>query len=406
MNFTQKSGIYRFEWADFLVDITVRRLHEHRAGHVTGEITVETTAPGYPPLLHQAQFNMSSTATRTQLAKHLAQRFEHANWVEILEELCSTTLQTFRQGEDVIELFSIEEREAPAFSLEPFILLGKPTVIFGEGGKGKSQLAILFSMILSLPWTDNGLGLNLNGNHRTRVLYLDYEADKSDVAWNMGRFKRGLDMEEVSIYYRRCGFPLVNDVEEIQRIIGQQNIECLVIDSLGMACDGDLNASETAMRFWQAQRQLNVTTLIIAHPSKESFGKGRTIHGSGFFSREARSVWELKQVQEPGEDEINIGLFHRKVNVGKLHKPIGFKFTFSPTSIVVEQQDIHQIEEFRQEMGTQAQIVELLKRGTMSIATLHNELDISDNAARQAIGKLHKQGRVTKVGAEWGLATQ
>jgi len=404
MNFVQQSGVYKFEWPDYLIRIAVRQLHQHRAGHVTGDITVETDAPGYPSPLHGALFNLSSTNTRTQLAKYLTQRYEHADWTGILEELCNTTLQAFRQGEDVVELFSIEERGEPPYLLEPFLFVNKPTVIFGDGGKGKSQLAILISMTLSLPWSDNDLGLGTNGTHRTKVLYLDYEADESDVAWNMGRFKNGLNIPEVSINYRRCSFPLANDVEEIQRIVAEQGIGCIVVDSLGMACGGELNTAETAMRFWNAQRQLkNVTTLVIAHPQKESLGKKATIHGSGFFSHEARSVWELKQTQEPGEDDISIGLFHRKVNVGKIHKPLGFRLTFSPHNIKVEKQEVFEVREFRQEMGTQAQIMGLLKNGAMNVSALKNELEVSENAVRQALSKLSKRNKILKVDDRWGL---
>ena len=399
----QQAGTYSFRWPQYLISISVRRLHEHRVGNVTAEVTISTDAPGYGPQLHQAMFNLSSTQSRTTLAKHMGQRYANANWTTILEQLCSITLQAFREGEPAVELFPSDEIKPPTYLLYPFLQLNKPTVIFGEGGEGKSLMGLLMAITVTLPWADNALNFVVNGNHPVNVLWLDYETDQDTIGWNLSRFTNGLGIPEISIHYRRCSFSLASDIEKVQSIVAEKNIGLLVIDSLGMACAGDLNTSEIAMRFWEAQRQLNVTTLIIAHPSKDQQTKKRTIHGSGFFSREARSVWELRQVQEPGEEEKYIGLFHTKVNEGKLHRPRGFRLAFSEKTIEVYQQDVSQIEGLRKELGTGQQILELLKSGAMSVADIRDDLELSDAAIRMSIGRLKKRNKIIPVDDKWGL---
>jgi len=382
--FSKEPGRYIFQWDDFDIKVMARRLHQHKAGHVTGEISIMTGLPAYPDPLHQAILNFSSTNTRAQLAKEMIRKYEtlQVNWDLVLEQLCSLTLKAWREGDPIIELWPGTKYKKPSYLLEPFLFLNKPTIIFGEGGQGKSLIALLLSMTLSLPWTDNPLGLKINGLKPTNILYLDYETDRDEKLWNMARFTRGLGIGNTSIYYRRCSLPFVDDIDWIREAISEKQIGCLVIDSLGMACRGDLSTSEIALAFWGAQRELNVTTLIIAHPSKDPKLKHKTIHGSGFFSREARSVWELRQVQEPGEDESSIGLFHRKVNEGKLHKPLGFRLLFSENSIKVELQEVKRVPELAKELSLSIRIVELLKGGKMTTDDIAEKLDANAGSVR------------------------
>jgi len=404
--FTQTAGTHKFRWPDKLLSVSVKSLHEHKTGQVSGEITVTTDAPGYKPLLHRANLNLSSTTARNTLSKTLSQRYNGANWDTILEQVCNTAIDAFREGEPIVEVFSCDEVKPPGYLLYPFLQLHKPTVIFGEGGDGKSLVGMLMAIAVILPWKDNRLGFSINRDGPTNVLWLDYETDRDTVTWNLSRFRNGLELPEVSLHYRRCSFPLTADVERIRNIIAEKNIGLLVIDSLGMACAGDLNSAETSIQFWGAQRQLNVTTLIIAHPSKDPLAKRRTIHGSGFFMREARSIWELKQVQEPGEEEKIVGLTHTKVNDGKLHRARGFRFLFSPNSIRVEKQDLDEVEEFRQQMSTGQQILTLLKDGDASVADIKEQTGLTENNIRVTLYRLQKRGKARKVGDNWGLAYQ
>jgi len=338
--------------------------------------------------------------------KELTGKLDVIPWPLMMGELCNAVLDGYRQGEPAIEIYASEgaNYKPPPYLIYPYLQQNKPTILFGEGGKGKSLVAQVLAIAIVLPWVDNDLGLGVNGNASTKALWLDYETDKDTFGWNLSRFCRGLGLPEVGIFYRRCSLPLAHDIEAVRDMVAEHNIGLVVIDSLGMACSGDLNKTDTAFPFWAAERQLKCTSLIIAHPSKDPLTKRSSVHGSGFFTREARSVWELRAIQESGEDEIIISLHHRKVNDGRLHKDRGYRLEFCDDAIKVEKQDIADISELRQYMGTQAQIVALLKRGSMTKEAIAEELDVADGTIRSAISRLNSKGKLVKVGDGWGLS--
>lgn len=397
------AGFYRFHWPDQQIYILLKRVREHRDGRTTGEVTISTDAEGYSPLLHRALFNLSSTETRVRLGKLLDQRFPEAHWEVLLETFCYLALERIRQGEPAIELWTTQESiEAPQYLLGPVMPIDKPTIIFGEGGVGKSLLALVFAMCITLPWQNNPLGLAVSEGSRAG-LYLDYETDNKEIGWRMKCLRVGLGLPDFYINYRRCTLPLPDELEDIQGIIAETKSKWVIVDSLGAASGGNLNEAETAIRFFAALRSLKTTSLLIAHTAKESLGRGRGVFGSVFYFNSARSVWELKQVQEVGEDEISLGLYHRKSNVSRLHSPLGFKIVFNEDSYVVGQQDLSEVPALQRGQSTQVQILGLLRHGSMKVVALKEELDISDNAVRQALAKLKRAEKVIKVGDEWGL---
>jgi DNA-directed RNA polymerase specialized sigma24 family protein len=211
--------------------------------------------------------------------------------------------------------------------------------------------------------------------------------------------------EELSIRYRRCALPLADDLTEIQRAIADGDIGLIVVDSLGAACGGDLNSAEVATRFFSALRQLPVTSLLISHVSKAKETKEKTPYGSVYFYNFARNVFELRRIQEAEQDEINLGVFHRKNNLGKLHYPLGFTIRFEPDKTLFQKQDIRDIPEFLESLSNTARIEALLKRGAMSVAEIADELDMSAPSARVVVNRLKDKGKVVKVGGnKWGLS--
>ncbi len=115
-------------------------------------------------------------------------------------------------------------------------------------------------------------------------------------------------------------------------------------------------------------------------------------------------MWELRKSQEAGDDDKYLGLFHVKMNAGKLQSPRGYRLEFCEDAIKVERQDLGEIEELRSHMGTQAQILSLLKRGAMTKEAVAEELDITEAAAKQALWRLSQKGKVLQMEDEYGLS--
>lgn len=390
----------RFHWPEHKLTIELSQLQEQRNGDVIAKFKAITLQQGYKSLIHGAKFNLSSTRARTELERTLNEHFPEPEWGSLLEFICYHADLKMSEREPVEEIFETGEYQPPKYMIYPLLPLDEPTIIFGEGGSGKSFVALLLALIMSLPWEDNMLGLH--PKQKATVLILDYETTKRTVATRLGQLQRGLDQPAFPIHYRRCTLPLADDIEEIQQIIIDKKITCVIIDSLGAATGGDLNSAETALRFAQAIRSLNITTLIIAHQSKDQITKKKSVFGSVFFWNFARFIYELRNVQEPGESEISIGLFNRKSNISNLHPPLGLRFSFNEDKLYVSREDVKAVPEFRGQLGGKQQVYELLAGGAMGVQDISKELDMPDNTVRTYLNRLKNDNRVIKIGDQWG----
>lgn len=399
---TDKPGGLEFSWEEEKLKITVSRIRLHKDGRVTGELLVTTSAPGYSPLLHQAQLNFTASRSMTSLANLLEKRYPDAEWDSLIEQLCYYTLDRVRRGEPVYELWTNQEIQRPSYLIYPILPMNQPTIIFGDPASGKSLVALVLAICMILPWYDNPLGLTAPPVSHTPLM-LDYELDAETTRWRLKCLQEGMGLPTLSLNYRRCALPLAEDVEQIEHHVDDTKSDVIIIDSLGPACGGDLKDAETALRFFNALRQLKVTSLIIAHTSKERDRKTKTVFGSVFFEAISRSIWEIRSLQEHGESEIDIGLFHRKANISKLHHPLGFKMKFGDDYTEVMEEDARTIDEFLQRMSTQTRITEELKPGKRAVKDLAEALGIPQNTVSQSLRRMKSKGLVSKYGTEWGL---
>jgi archaellum biogenesis ATPase FlaH len=392
---------YVFEWKDEMITIDVTRLKQGNDGRLVGEISITTTAPGYNSHLHQASFNFTSSSTREKLAKQLKSSFE-CEWHVILEQLCVYTLRKHRSGTPVETIWTNAEITPPSYLINPLVIKNYPTIFFGDPSSGKSALSQLIITTLTLPWYDNNIGLSVNMDPNECIIF-DYETDRDTVGWQIGCIQRGMGLPEFGFHYRRCYLPLADDLEESMKAIEETKAKVIIVDSIGPACGGELNEARPALAMMGALRKLNRTSILLAHNSKNTEGK-KTIYGSIFFNALARSVWEVKKVQETGNDDIDIGLFHRKPPpFSKLQKPIGFKFSFNGDKTMVKPESPKSIGEFLQQMGTQDRIEEMLRSGAMKVKDIAESLDITEANTRQALKRLSDKNKVTKVGEKYGL---
>jgi len=404
-------GGFLLVWAEENLTIKASRLRNHSDGRLTGELLIETTAPGYSPHLHQAQFNFSSTVARDKLAKMMSAIYTEANWNDVLEQLCVYVLKHFRRGEPVKELWSSDEIQKPQYLLYPIVQKGQPTIIFGDGGSGKSYFALLAAITISLPWEDNPLGL-IPALPGCIPLYLDWEADENTHRWRLKQIQQGCDLPGLRIHYRECALPLPDDIERIRDLITETKAEFIIIDSLGAAAGGDLNTAEAALRFISSLRQLHVTSLIIAHNSKDPNTNTKSIFGSVYFRNGARIVDELKSFQDPEQSHLEMALFARKANNSKFHRPLGLRLLFDEReeSLSVSSCDIRTIPELAEHLTMKTRVREALKAGSLAFKDICESLSLSKDKLDYlsvTLNKMAKEGLIIKLPAnQWGLRAE
>jgi hypothetical protein len=397
---------YVFSWEAYGIAIHAKRIHLHSSdGHVTGEIFVEaTTDKGtviiYPP----TSYNFSADRTRRELARSLGSKNGKLPWADMIEQLCYGVQERVRKGDAVLELCTATNVQPPEYIIKPLVVKNYPNVIFGDPSSSKSTVAVILAQIALLPWADNPMGLTAP-KVSIKVLYLDWEADDATILWQTTLLQRGIsEMPEMFLAYRHCSAPLAQDIDQIKAHIADTKAELVIIDSLGLAAGGELKDSQAPLSFYGALRSLNITSLIIAHNSKDREAKTRSIYGNQYFTVHARNVWELRKQQEVGSKEMAIALFHRKPPpFAGLHQPLGFKLEFTTTAMIVKPSDPKTVGEFLEQMSLKDQIIETLKTGSMSTKDLAETLDRPANQVKARCNELRGQQKLTKIGDEWGL---
>lgn len=362
------AGIYSFRWSEHNLAIRVDRIRE-RSDQVSCEITIKSGLPGESSHLHQARFNLSSTTSRKSLAKYMDDRYGNPPpWVDVLEQLCVMTLVHYREGEPVVRLGDVPQRENLMWRVYPFLAENQANVLYGEGQTGKSMIAAYLSTLVDSPLDHNGFIVE-PGN----VMILDYETDESEAAERVRALQAGLEIgTSTDIIYRFGRLPLADDIEQIQRVVLEYEINLVVVDSFGMAAGGDQDKSTDIIRYFQALRSLRCTSLTIDHMNKAG---GQ--YGNVYKFNEARCIWMTKSVTEAGSGGLDIGLYHKKMNNGRLLNPIALHMDFTDGVCTVTKQDISTIPDLDRSVPLRLRLQEALGRGAMNVKDLSEELETS-----------------------------
>ena len=208
--------------------------------------------------------------------------------------------------------------------------------------------------------------------------------------------------------YLQSETPLKEWADILPDMVATDNIDLLILDSLGMALSGSFNDGDVVVELFQIIRRLKCTTLIIDHQAKAEGSSEQGPIGSTYKKALARSVWEIRKAEGDG---FRIGLYHRKSNRGRLHKPIGFE-------IDVDEDPYHNITEARfssiqvsddenLSKGTSAadQLANVLNSGTLSLQDIYDALPDIAKATLRATLSRHRRFLKNDDG-HWGLTAQ
>jgi hypothetical protein len=320
LDVSQVAGLYTVQAPAHRVRIIFDRLSEQRNG-VTAEVSVYC---GEAEVLGGVDLGLKSDSAQTKLAGSLSKQTTSVPWKVLLQKACAAVLRRHRQGEPLQHLNRHAPVEPLTYTVNPVVFKNKITIVYGDGGLGKSTLALMLGMCVSLGATAAGIAAV-----RGRPLYLDYE-DSADVhIRRVAALAEGHpEVAHADVLYQRCTEPLSKLTFPLVRRIQEEEITFVILDSLIAATGGEASAEATAKLF-AALRVLGVEVLALGHVPKTQ-GEGQdhaSVYGSVFNQNFARSVWEMKKQQDVGEDGSIIGLFNRKSNLSRLHHPIGLKVT-------------------------------------------------------------------------------
>lgn len=358
-------GRYLFDLPDIGVSVEVDRLRrEHR--ELVGELSVRCDLAGARAvngnLLSVADLNLSSARARLDRAKFLAQRANanEIDWTGILEEFAQRVLMADRSGTPAVDLRTLERPSAAdALEVEAFRFPRRhPTLLFGDGGSGKSYVALWLAGRMA----ERGLSVAL----------FDWELAGED---HRDRLERLFSDGMPRIVYAKCEKPLVSEVDRLRRIVVDEHIDYAVFDSVAVACDGPPEAAECASAYFRALRGIGVGSLNIAHVSKQD-GADRKPFGSAFWHNLARSTWYVKLADSSADTEcLSLGFFNRKSNLGRIQQPVGYEVMFSDDRTEFRRTSVADNPDMSGQLSVRQRMVHVLKRGAMTFDEIASEVD-------------------------------
>lgn len=363
---TLGDGHYWLADPDQGVEFDVDRLRRDR-GELIGELAVSCGLACArvidDGMLSVGTFNFSSPRARQEHAKRLAERARtngKLDWHGHLEELCQRVIKAERTGTPAIVLRDVPRPAADVdHDVDGFKFPQQhPTIGFGDGGACKSLIGLYVVGRLA---ADRGV----------RVGLFDWELDAAQHRLRLEALF-GADMPDVR--YVRCDRPLMYEADRLQRIRQQEQLDYVLYDSAGYACNGKPEDAEQALAYFRAVRQIGGGSLHIAHITKGENNEFKPF-GSSFWHNSARSTWFVKLAATSPDGQVNtIGLFHRKANLGPRQPAIGFDVTFEPTRTRIERVDVATVDELAAALPLWQRMKNALKDGPQTLASLAVDL--------------------------------
>ena len=393
------------------IEVTVGRLTFDYAKTPHAEITIDVDERIAPELskrrIFQGRVGLLSRSGVDGCVRTCKRRIPTGvPWDDLIDDICQRRLAR-RKSPIRPQGVGLEppKRDRPMYQVWPLLPSRQPTILYGQGGVGKSWIAAYLCALVDHGITCNGLNADVG-----RALYLDWETDHETISGRVWAIKGGEPQfsPDWTLAYQRMDGPLIDVADDLAGIVSQDAYDLIVVDSVGLALGGDANSVEDVLAFFAALRQIEATTLLIDHMTKGPDAKERGAFGSVYKRNTARSVWEIRQA----ESELTVGLYHRKANNSRLFDPLGLKLSiFEDDNHVVQsatfaRTDASDLPDLEGGMTTPQRIKALLRDGEASLEYLREGMaDVKTGTIDVALSRLVANSQVNRLqSGRYGLA--
>ena len=239
-------------------------------------------------------------------------------------------------GLNIFKVSDIQESPEIPWMINNMIPKGFSTIIYGEGGKGKSMLA-LYLAIQACRGEQAFCELEFPSEPQN-VLYLDWELNKGLFRWRSEMISKGLGLDNVpdNLLYSSPQSTLPKLLKEVRWEVQSKDIQMVIIDSFTPAGvdpkDENLNISVL-----NDLREMGVTSLLLDHQSKmqqSDYYNQKTPYGTVYKTNLARSVFQLTSKQNGYVTSVS--LKHKKSNFGPELDDLCLDLIFNTESIKIQ----------------------------------------------------------------------
>ena len=385
----------KFMWPDDGIEVLLDHLRIRDDG-VHCWITVSHMSDElYGPI----RLNLLSESGREGLRRALKDRREH-DWQSVLDHVARFTVRSFDVAEPRVDVTLHVPTVASPWLVYPFVRSKQPSVIYGDGGTGKSTLAMAIAISLAC---GKPVVPGMEVESQAPIIYGDWETDEDDaseVAQYVAR-GAGLVIPKDTFIYRRFSGPLPEHVDTLLKDIAETGARMIVIDSAIAAAGEDAHGPDAPRMHYNALRQLGESSLTLTHVPSQS----DRMYGNVMWRNLSRVAWLMESKQDDGANFALLGLYQKKGNRGKSPKPIGLKVTFETQSIAYTHGEIADDPELAKKLSLSERISYVLRSGSMSITDIAEETGIEEGTVRATLNAKRYRGILWQklASGQWGL---
>tara|TARA_R110000824_G_scaffold1618_8_gene7960 strand:+ start:3958 stop:5658 length:1701 start_codon:yes stop_codon:yes gene_type:complete len=273
--------------------------------------------------------NLLSSSNIAAVVREAKNNFKDYDWGSLIPSTLALANKAVIDSEQnaPIDLASGMDYAVQEWLVSKLIPLTTNSIIFGSGASMKS--IVLHSLALHVGIGEDWIGHDVEHTNQ-KILVLDYENSADTWKRQQRRLLDGMGLrnvwpEERITYLPMRGIALSLQMERLQRIIRENQIKFLIIDSAALAVDGDPIDTNVVTTYFNALQRLNLlgcTTITIAHIRQDSSLKENEAgtmkpFGSSFWTNSARATFYVeKEVWEGRSDTYTQIWKCRKFNFG------------------------------------------------------------------------------------------
>ena len=254
VTFTPDSHFYAYEELD--VEVRLERFHEDRYGGISAEVAVSAMREPNPGLLHRGRVNLLGSGSRRTFLSGLSSRINgfhnDIDFGAILEQIAAKSVDRYREGEPTVDLREVESDRRPPFILRPFVERSGASLIFADGGSGKS----IFAMAIAVSVASGVAVVGEPSGEPQPVLYLDWESDQYAHTERLRAICAASGIPVPPIHYRRQVSSLSESVNTIRKEVATKGVGLVIVDSLGAARGDEPESAAVTIRLFTAARSL------------------------------------------------------------------------------------------------------------------------------------------------------
>lgn len=340
---------------------------EKSAHALDADLRIRLLLPGTDAEPYMQRLNLMSMSAREACRRELDSVFgRDVGWSSILSRAATRASDAYLGVDRAVRAADIAAPLRMEFLVDQMVPDEGVTILFGAGSASKTYQAMLMAVCVALgqPW----LG---RATQQRNVIWIDYETGPAMFGYRLGRICAGLGVpkEQVSnlYYWHADGMPLLDSVPGLQRAVERHNVGFGVLDHAALACGGEPEKSDSALRFYRATGKLGLPLLAIAHVTGDGERDPELVQrpfGSVFWSNGARRTWFVQRQQEQEASVANVGLYCRKVNDGSKPADFGMNVFFEEDGgpVRVVSADLRLTPKLNETRGDEYVIRELLTR--------------------------------------------